>query len=62
MVDLRLTRDGVDDWLLTVCHKEAGEVHTQLKTEVEEFIIHVRSVLRYLCFYRTQDIRQKTKD
>ena len=59
VIGLRLTRDRVRDGLFAVGDTEGGEVHTQLKAEVEELVIHVRPVLRLLCPCRNNEQEAK---
>ena len=46
----------------TIRHMEGREVHTQLETEMEEFIIHIGSVHRTLRRDRSKEQRTKRKD
>lgn len=61
MVYLRLTRDGIGDRFLRIGDAETGEVHAELEAEMEEFIIHIRPVLRYLglCFGHEEQRTQR---
>ena len=62
MVDLRLSGDGIGDGQFAVGDAEGGEVDSQLKADMNEFIVHIRSVLRLLCPDGNMDKGQKTKD
>ena len=45
MIDIPFPCDGILDRVLAIRNSESGEIHTQLETEMEEFVIHIRSVL-----------------
>ena len=63
MVYLRLSRERIGDWLFTIRDEETGEVQTKLETEMEEFVIHVGSVLTGLCLrFRSNEQGAKSKD
>ena len=49
MVDINVARNGIRDRQFAVRDLESTEVDSQLETEVEELVIRIRSVLRYLC-------------
>ena len=49
MVGIDIACYRIRDRQFAVSDLKSAEVDTQLKTEVEELVIHVRPVLRYLC-------------
>ena len=62
MIDLRLPRYRIGNRYLAVRYTETAEVDTQLKTEVEDLIIRIGSVLRLLRKYRSTEHRIQSTD